>query len=148
MSQSRDSKIIAMNSTKILDESLQWLRQHPHPECADLPTHLIDHWKLELPAQHDELPAPSWGVPLAIYGFGYLQSRLLAEPSAPKIRFETNTLLMLAMTWQLDLLSATGRRWPFCTVKPGRAFRFEEEPPPPPTDVRPGNVTPNSPNQK
>ena len=78
-----------MNTTELLDESLQWLRQHPAPECADLPLHLIDHWKLSLPAQPGELPAPAWGIPLAIYGFGYLQSRLLAKPAAASVSVET-----------------------------------------------------------
>ena len=124
-----------MNTTELLDESLQWLRQHPAPECADLPLHLIDHWKLSLPAQPGELPAPAWGIPLAIYGFGYLQSRLLAKPAAASVSVETYALLALAMTWQLDLLTATGNRWPFCTVLPGRAFCFEEDPPPPPLET-------------
>jgi len=109
---------------KLLDRSLNWIRDHLHATNLDVPDEFVTEWIFE---DEEDEPRPA-GFYFSVFAFGYLQHDLLTGPlaastprSVPMAR-----LVQHFYTWQMKLALVEIHRRTDVQVEPMPLFGFPE----------------------
>ena len=109
---------------KILNRSLNWIRDHLHATNLDVPDEFIAEWIFE---DDNEEPRPA-GFFLAVFAFGYMQGELLNSsipPSTPR-SLPVDRLMQHFGMWQMKLALAEIHRHSDIQIDPMPLFAFPE----------------------
>lgn len=109
---------------KLLDRSLNWIREHLHATNLDVPDDLVAEWTFE---DDEDEPRPA-GFFFSVFAFGYMQYELLTGPlpattprSVPVVRMVQHFEM-----WQMKLALAGIHRHTSIQVDPMPLFGFPE----------------------
>ena len=82
---------------RLLDESLGWLRGHPHATNQDVPAHLLREWVVD--TRGDD---PTSSLSLTVFLFGYCQAQLMPDQSR-RLEISASEVAEKFQYWQMKL---------------------------------------------